>query len=135
MNDPPLRWRQHLESLQRALGQLHAALKALAADPDNEVIGMAVIKAYEFSFELSCKTLKDLLNHEGVDAQLPREVLRQAFAAGLLQDGQLWIDMLEQRNLMAHTYDVQRARIAFARIGEHYAPALEALAMDLERHP
>jgi nucleotidyltransferase substrate binding protein (TIGR01987 family) len=75
MSEPQIRWRQRLESLQRALAQLRA--------------GMAVIKAYEFSFELSWKTLKDLLHHEGIDALLPREVLRQAFAAGLLQDGQL----------------------------------------------
>ena len=135
MSEPQLRWRQRLESLQRALGQLRDALEALAADPDSEVIGMAMIKVYEFSFELSWKTLKDLLNHEGVDIQLPREVLRQAFAVGLLQDGQLWIDMLEQRNRMAHTYDVRRARIALALIGEHYAPALGALATDLERRP
>ena len=135
MSEPQLRWRQRLESLQRALVQLRAASEALAADPENEVIGMAVIKAYEFSFELSWKTLKDLLNHEGIDAQLPREVLRQAFAVGLLVDGQLWIDMLEQRNLMAHTYDVQRARIALALIGERFAPALAALALDLARRP
>jgi len=56
--------------------------------------------------DLRWKTLKDLLTYKGIDALLPREVLRQAFASGLLQDGQLWIDMLEQRNLMAHTYDV-----------------------------
>lgn len=71
----------------------------------------------------------------GQKPQLPREVLRQAFAAGLLQDGQLWIDMLDQRNLMAHTDDVRRARIALALIGEHFAPALGALAMDLQRRP
>jgi nucleotidyltransferase substrate binding protein (TIGR01987 family) len=135
MSDAKLRWRQRLESLQRALGQLQLALDALAADPDNEVIGMAVIKAYEFSFELSWKTLKDLLNHEGLDVQLPREVLRQAFATRLLQDGQLWIDMLEQRNLMAHTDDIRRARIALALITEVYAPALTALALDLEQRP
>ena len=135
MSEPQLRWRQRLESLQRALGQLQAALRVLAVDPGNEVIGLAVIKAYEFSFELSWKTLKDLLNHEGVDVQLPREVLRQAFAVVLLQDGQIWIDMLEQRNLMAHTYDDRRARIALALIGEHYAPAHGALATDLERRP
>lgn len=130
-----LRWRQRLESLQRALAQLQAALAALGADPGNEVIGIAVIKAYEFSFELSWKTLKDLLQHEGIDALLPREVLRQAFATGLLNDGQLWIDMLEQRNLMAHTYDVARARQALALIEERFAPALLALAADLERRP
>lgn len=130
-----LRWRQRLESLQRALAQLQAALDALEADPGNEVIGIAVIKAYEFSFELSWKTLKDLLSHEGIDALLPREVLRQAFATGLLQNGQLWIDMLEQHNLMAHTYDVQRARQALALIQERFAPALLSLAAELERRP
>jgi hypothetical protein len=52
MTSPEPRWRQRLENLQRALGQLRAALEALAREPDNEVIGMAVIKAYELSFEL-----------------------------------------------------------------------------------
>lgn len=64
---------------------------------------------------------------------LPREVLRQAFTNGLLQDGQLCIDMLEQRNLMAHTYDVKRAQQALALIQERFAPALLNLAADLER--
>lgn len=66
---------------------------------------------------------------------LPRAVLRQAFASGLLQDGQLWIDMLEQRNPMAHTYDVERARQALALIQQHDAPALPGLAEQLQRRP
>ena len=135
MSNGDLRWRQRLESLQRALAQLEAALAAHGAEPGNEVIGMAVIKAYEFSFELSWKTLKDLLAYEGIDALLPREVLRQAFATDLLQEGQLWIDMLEQRNLMAHTYDVTRARLAVALNRERFAPALRTLAADLEQQP
>jgi nucleotidyltransferase substrate binding protein (TIGR01987 family) len=124
---------ERLESLKRALAQLEAALAAHGADPGNEVIGMAVIKAYEFSFELSWKTLKDLLAYGGIDALLPREVLREAFAYGLVQDGQLWIDMLEQRNLMAHTYEVSRAQQALAMIRERFAPALLSLAVDLEQ--
>jgi nucleotidyltransferase substrate binding protein (TIGR01987 family) len=135
MGTADLRWRQRLESLGRALGQLEAALAALDADPANEVIGMAVIKAYEFSFELGWKTLKDLLAYEGIDAPLPRQVIREAFAAGLLPDGQVWIDMLEQRNLMAHTYDVTRAQRALALIRGTFAPALRALAQELEQRP
>ena len=133
MDTAELRWRQRLESLGRALGQLEAALAALDADPASEVIGMAVIKAYEFSFELGWKTLRDLLAYEGIDAPLPRQVIREAFAAGLLPDGQVWIDMLEQRNLMAHTYDLRRARLALALIRDHFAPSLEELVVDLER--
>ena len=135
MSNSDLRWRQRLESLQRALAQLEAALAAHGAEPGNEVIGMAVIKAYEFSFELSWKTLKDLLAYEGIDALLPREVLRQAFATDLLQEGQLWIDMLEQRNLMAHPYDVTRAQQVLCLIRERFAPALRTLAADLEQRP
>jgi len=61
--------------------------------------------------------------------------LRQAFASGLLQEGQLWIDMLEQRNLMAHTDDVTRAQQALALIRERFAPALRTLAPDLDQRP
>ena len=61
--------------------------------------------------------------------------MRQAFATGLVDDGQLWIDMLEQRNLMAHTYDLARARQALALIEDRIAPALLALAADLEQRP
>lgn len=130
-----LRWRQRLESLQRALIQLQAALAAHQAAPGDEVIGMAVIKAYEFSFELGWKTLKDLLAYEGIDAPLPRQVIREAFAANLVRDGQIWIDMLEQRNLMAHTYDTERARQALSLIQGRFATALLELAHDLEERP
>jgi nucleotidyltransferase substrate binding protein (TIGR01987 family) len=86
--------------------------------------------------DLSWKTLKDLLAaYECIDALLPREVLRQAFATGLVQEGQLWIDMLEQRNLMAQSYDVTRTQQALALIRERFAPALCTLAADLDQRP
>jgi hypothetical protein len=47
----------------------------------------------------------------------------------------VWIDMLEQRNLMAHTYDLARARFARTLIRDRFAQALQALAKDLERRP
>ena len=48
---------------------------------------------------------------------------------------QLWIDMLEQRNLMAHTYDVKRAQRALVLIRGTFAPALRSLAQNLEQRP
>ena len=96
-------------------------------DPENDLIRMAVIKAYEFTFELGWKTLKDFLAYNGIDAKLPREVLKQSFATGLLSDGQLWIDMLEERNLMAHSYDDARARQAVRLIQERYLAGLQQL--------
>jgi nucleotidyltransferase substrate binding protein (TIGR01987 family) len=126
------RWQQRFENLQRALKQLQAAITAHDARPDDELIVIALIKTYEFSFELSWKTLKDLLAWNGLDVRLPREVLKQSFATGLIENGQTWIDMLEQRNLMAHTYDQARAQQAAALICERYWPELQWLHNSLQ---
>ena len=126
-----IRWLQRFENLQRALAQLRAAIAAHQAMPENDLMVIALIKAYEFSFELSWKTLKDLLAWNGIDARLPREVLKQAFATGLLENGQLWIDMLEQRNLMAHTYDQARALRAATLISTTFWPELAALEQSM----
>ena len=122
-----IRWKQRFDNLQRAYQRLLWALEIHQQDPDNDLIRMAVIKAYEFTFELSWKTLKDFLAYNGIDAKLPREVLKQAFATGLVIDGQLWIDMLEERNLMAHTYDDATARKAVDQIQERYLGGLQQL--------
>jgi nucleotidyltransferase substrate binding protein (TIGR01987 family) len=122
-----IRWKQRFDNLQRAYQRLRWAMEIHQQDPSDELIRMAVIKAYEFTFELSWKTLKDFLVYNGIDAKLPREVLKQAFATGLLNNGQLWIDMLEERNLMAHIYDDTRARKAVDQIQERYFSGLQQL--------
>ena len=122
-----IRWKQRFDNLQRAYRRLVSVLELLLQDPDSEVVRMAVIKAYEFTFELSWKTLKDYLAYNGIDARLPREVIKQAFATGLLVDGELWIAMLEERNLMAHTYDDARAQAAVTQIQSRYLAGLSQL--------
>ena len=59
--------------------------------------------------------------------------MKQAFATGLVSDGQLWIDMLEERNLMAHTYDDMRARQAVRLIQERYLTGPTAAAGPVQR--
>ncbi len=88
---------------------------------------MAPIKALEMSFELAWKTMKDYLNYNGISMKLPHEVIEQAFANDIVVDGQSWIDMLEDRKLIAHTYDEARAREAIAHICQRYMAALAAL--------
>jgi len=126
-----VRWKQRFENLQRALRQLEAAVDAHRAMPANDLFPIALIKAYEFSFELSWKTLKDLLAWNGIDAKLPREIIKQAFATGLVENGQLWIDMLEQRNLMTHTYDQAKAEEATRLISERFLVELQWLRQSL----
>ena len=128
-----IRRHQRFENLQQALGQLEAEIDAHTQEPGNELLRMALIKAYEVSFELSWKTLKDLLDSNGIVAALPREVIQQAFAYELIEAGQTWIDMLEPRDLMAQPYDPSRAERAIALVVERFWPALQSLRERLEQ--
>ena len=83
-----------------------------------------LIQSFEYTFELAWKTLKDYLEANSVDAQFPRDVIKKGFQYTILDDGDIWIDMLEKRNLMAHTYDETNAKIAYDLILKHFYPQL-----------
>ena len=121
-----IRWKQRFENFERAFLLLREAF-AGPLDEMSDLEKEGAIQRFEYTFELAWKTLKDYLAHQGVtfDQITPRVVIKQAFAAKIIQDGQTWINMLEQRNLMAHTYDSQTFATVFASISEQYLVALE----------
>lgn len=129
--DKDIRWQQRFENLVKALQRLREALKGTAQEPSNHLYQIALIGAFQFTFELSWKTMKDYLVYNGVEVSLPRDVIKQAFHHQLIHDGQVWIEMLEDRNLMAHVYQEYAAQSAVANIREHYAPAIEKVYNDL----
>jgi nucleotidyltransferase substrate binding protein (TIGR01987 family) len=129
--DEDIRWQQRFENLNKALHRLREALEGTAHEPKNHLYQIALIGAFQFTFELSWKTMKDFLVYNGVEVSLPRDVIKQAFHHQVIQDGQVWIDMLEDRNLMAHVYQEQAALAAGKSIRERYAPAIEKIHKDL----
>ena len=79
-------------------------------DKMEEAIRDSIIKKFEYTFELSWKTIKAYLESEGYEEfASPKRVLKQAFEIGLLKNEELWANMLEARNSMAHTYDEEKA--------------------------
>ncbi len=96
-----IRWKQRFQNFEKAFNQLETAVSQLEALSDLEKEGM--IQRFEYTFELAWKTLKDYLDQKNVEAKFPREVIKQAFKYEIIDNGSLWIEMLEQRNLMAHT--------------------------------
>jgi nucleotidyltransferase substrate binding protein (TIGR01987 family) len=122
-----IRWKRRFESLSRALGMLGEALeRGPAALSALEKEG--TVQRFEYCFELAWKTVKDYLAESGVviDPITPRQVIKDAFAAKILDDGQLWMDMLVERNLVAHTYDKAVFDKAVEAIHTRFLPALKA---------
>lgn len=126
--NPDVRWKQRFQSFARALVLLR---EAMARGPAalNQLEKEGVIQRFEYSLELAWKTAKDFLEESGavIAPVTPREVLKQAFAAKILGDGQVWIDMLNHRNLLAHTYDCAVFEEAVEALAARYLPAIEEL--------
>jgi len=84
----------------------------------------ATIQRFEFTFELFWKFLKDMFNDQGLELNYPKEVLRQAYKNKIIDDEEIWIEMLKDRNLTSHTYDQILADEIFARI-KTYVPVIK----------
>jgi len=125
------RWRQRLNNFRLALAELN---KACAQERYSNLERAGLVQTFEFSFELAWKTLKDWLDDQGFEARTPREALRQAFAAALLDEegAEALLDALDKRNLLAHTYRETLAKEAENLIKQRYHPALRCLLQILE---
>jgi nucleotidyltransferase substrate binding protein (TIGR01987 family) len=120
-----IRWKQRFQNFEKAYNNFLLALNALKQNQDNIIYKMAIIQAYEMVFELSWKTMKDFLDIQGIKTNFPREVLKEAFAHEIIENGDIWIKMLDDRNLTAHAYDEEKANIVVNEIKDNYSSAIE----------
>ena len=120
-----IRWKQRFVHFQKAFLLLEQTM-AIEHPSDAERAGL--IQFFEMSFELAWKVLKDYLEEEGFSIVSPRDTIKQAFQAGLLDDGHVWIEALKDRNLTVHTYEEKIALAVEEKIRYSYFPALLTLS-------
>ena len=125
-----IRWQQRFDNFSRAYSQLSAVVERVASLSDLEKEGM--IQRFEYTFELAWKTLKDYLASQAVEASFPREVIKQSFHYELIDNGEVWMDMLSKRNILAHTYNEENFRQAVDLIVHQYFSEIKKLHTLLE---
>lgn len=120
-----IRWQQRFDNFDRALALLRDA-PARGPGALNQLEKEGVVQRFEYTLELAWKTVKDYLEDSGLvlTAVTPRQVVKDAFAARILEDGQAWIDMIDHRNLLLHTYDPANFEEAVEAIHGRYLAAL-----------
>lgn len=57
--------------------------------------------------------------------------MREAFAKGLVEEGEGWMEMIKSRNQTSHTYNQKVADEIVERILEAYFPLFESLSRRL----
>jgi nucleotidyltransferase substrate binding protein (TIGR01987 family) len=130
---PDIRWQQRFENFDRVLSLLK---DALSRGPTvlNQLEKEGTVQRFEYTLELAWKTIKDYLEESGVvlSAVTPRQVIKDAFAARLIADGQTWIDMIDHHNLLSHTYDPTNFEEAVDAIHGRYLAAFRQVRDLLE---
>ena len=124
-----IRWKQRFQNYSRAFQQLEKACQ-IKQPSDTERAGL--IQFFEIAFELAWKTLKDYLESQGFQVNSPRETIKQAFQSEVIQEGHIWMEALEDRNLTTHTYDEATSLKVEKLIKEKYFFRLKELYQILQ---
>ena len=127
------RWVYRFENYTRALSLLREAVDAMQARHLSDLEKQGLIQRFEFTCELAWKLLKDYLEHTAVrlETVTPAAVVKEAFAARLIENGDLWMQSLAARNRTSHIYDLKAFEKILADIAHDYLPLFEALQRKL----
>ena len=119
-------WFDSLETLGNAIVKLREGVdKAETKQEELAIYRDATIQRFEFTVELFWKVLKRFLNYEQFNVNTPREVLKKSYEMHLINNEEVWLNMMNDRNLTSHTYKENLAKEIFRRISGLYLPLLE----------
>ena len=146
MNEQDIRWEQRFGNYLKALRKLDQAVSKIKEeypadeagniDEDeflDDIIKEGLIQRFEYTHELAWNVMKDFLLYEGdIKVLGSKDATRAAFAADLINSGELWMDMVKSRNQTSHTYNEGTADAIFKKILEQYLPAFSAFKDTME---
>lgn len=122
----PARLKDLHNDFKNALKRLNSALAEDIKKGDIVIDG--TIQRFEFTFELSWKLMKAVLEKNGIQSGTPRDAIKESYQAGMIEDGKGWIKMLESRNQTSHIYNKAKARKIYSKIKKDYKKLFTALA-------
>jgi len=118
MSNQDIRWKQRFSNYKKALKQL---IKFTKKAHLNELEEQGLIQSFEYTHELAWKTLKDFLKDKGEENIFAsKDTTRLAFKEGLIINGEIWMDMIKNRNLTSHTYNKEISKLIVHQIMAFY---------------
>jgi nucleotidyltransferase substrate binding protein (TIGR01987 family) len=119
-----IRWKQRFQNFNLALATLTEAHALAQTRPLTKLEAQGLIQGFEFTHELSWNVLKDYLEAQGFPNIIgSRNAVRQAFKEALIENGDVWMDMIKARNLTSHTYNLDVAQQISSDILQRFYPA------------
>jgi len=115
-----------LADLKLALLKLKEGISQAKDDLDQD----GVIQRFEFTFELTWKTIQEYARLSGLEVVSPKDSFRVAADLKLINNPEEWFGFLKDRNETVHLYDESRVKEIFSRIPK-FVKEVEALIAKL----
>jgi nucleotidyltransferase substrate binding protein (TIGR01987 family) len=123
------RWIFRFDNFKRAFALLRDAINDMQQREISQLEKEGIIQRFEYTWELAWKVLKDYLEYTGVilETITPAAVIKAAFAAKIIDHGELWMQAMDARNKMPHTYNLKIFELIIGDIQKQYLQLLEDL--------
>ena len=123
------RLNQRKQDYTNALKRLKEALK----ENESEIVIDGVLHRYEFTFELAWKCMKDYMEYLGLESKTgsPREIIQLAYKQNIIDNGEIWIQMMLSRNGLSHLYDEGTSREIYKDTKEKFVTEFDKLEAKL----
>ncbi|UUX93000.1 nucleotidyltransferase substrate binding protein [Methanoplanus endosymbiosus] len=124
MSGSDIRFVQRFNNYKKAFSNLKGAVELSKTRELSDLEKQGLIQAFEFTHELAWKTMKDFLEYYGTVASVygSRDATRESFKIGLINNGDVWMDMIVSRNKTVHTYDEDEMNAIYRKIVDDYTP-------------
>ena len=122
------RLKQRIENFNNAFILFEKIRNEYIKDKTNDALRLALAQAFEILFELSWKILKDYMYENGIEANYPKEVIKEAFNKNTIKNGQIWIDMLNTRNSTSHEYNMDKIDLLLENIAYSFYEELNSFS-------
>ncbi len=124
-----IRWKQRFQNFSKAFTLLREVFEEFSIEELSPLEKEGAIQRFEYTYELSWKTLKDYLEYSGTNISevTARNVFKEAFSAGIIKNQDVFVEMMLSRNLLAHVYDFEKFNEVLVKIKSSYLQALSEL--------
>jgi nucleotidyltransferase substrate binding protein (TIGR01987 family) len=121
-----IRWEQRFSNFNKALLKLEESVNYInhnVLDEENlgyivdELIKEGLIQRFECTHELAWNVMKDYALFQGNSTiGGSRDATREAYKLQIIENADVWMDMIQSRNKTSHTYNVEIANEIFGKI-------------------
>ena len=134
MNKEDIRWKQRFDNFIKAYKELEEVERLAKQRPLTKLEKQGLIQCFEYNHELAWNVLKDYLEEQGfINIIGSKNATREAFKQNLINDGEVWMNMIKDRNLTSHAYDKKLADEIIDKILNKFYPELKIFAVDFTK--